>query len=230
MAGIHYIFHLAAAYREAGLPDGVYRKVHVESTRLFAIEAKKNKDFKRFIHISTVGVHGHIEHPPANEDAPFSPGDIYQKTKAEAEEWLRKFATESQLPYTIIRPAAIYGPGDKRLLKLFKMAAMPYFIVIGNGKTLYHLVHVDDLTDAIILAAVHPSAVCETFICGSPQPKTIEEIGKIISDALNKPFRPVHLPVTPFFMLADICEMISKLLRIKPIICLLYTSPSPRDS
>ena len=120
---VQYVFHLAAAYREAKYGDEMYEKVHTTSTRLLANAVLKNKDFRRFVHVSTVGVHGHIANPPADENYPFHPGDIYQETKAEAELWLRRFALENKLPFTIIRPAAIYGPGDTRLLKFFRMAA-----------------------------------------------------------------------------------------------------------
>ena len=152
-ANVHYIFHVAAAFREAGIPDEEYRRVHVESTKLLAAAASKNPDFRRFIHVSTMGVHGHIENPPGNEESPFSPGDIYQVTKAEAELWLHDFASGNNLPYTVIRPTGIYGPGDRRLFKVFKLAAQPFFPILGKGKCLYHLIHVDDLTDAMLAAA-----------------------------------------------------------------------------
>jgi len=218
VSGVEYIFHVAAAYREAGLPDDTYRQVHVESTRLLAESALNSASFKRFVHISTVGVHGHVDNPPADENSPFNPGDIYQQTKAEAEMWLHSFAAKNKLPYTVIRPAAIYGPGDKRLLKLFKMAVMPLCIILGDGKTLYHLVHVEDLTDAILLAAVHPLANGEAFICGSPSATTIEGICRVVANTLNKPFRPVHLPAAPFFWLAAMVESASKLLKIEPFL------------
>jgi nucleoside-diphosphate-sugar epimerase len=131
VAGVQYIFHAATAYRVSGLPEDEHRRVHETSTQLLAEAALQQPDFKRFVHISTVGVHGHVENPPANEQTPFNPGDMYQKTKAEAELWLHAFAREKQLPYSVIRPAAIYGPGDRRLLKIFKLAIKPVFILLG---------------------------------------------------------------------------------------------------
>ena len=50
-AGVKYIFHVAAAYRQAGLADDAYRQVHIESTRRLAESAMKNPGFKRFIHV-----------------------------------------------------------------------------------------------------------------------------------------------------------------------------------
>jgi nucleoside-diphosphate-sugar epimerase len=215
-AGVQYIFHVAAAFRVSGIPDSAYRDVHVTSTRLLAAAALAQPDFKRFIHVSTVGVHGHIEQPPANEDTPFHPGDIYQKTKAEAETWLHAFAAEQELPYTVIRPAAIYGPGDTRLLKLFKMALRPVFILLGNGKCLYHLIHVEDLVGAMIRAATEPRALGEAFICGNPQSMTLEGIGRIAAETLGHTVRVVRLPAWPVFVLADLCEAVCRPLHLKP--------------
>jgi dihydroflavonol-4-reductase len=215
-AGVDYVFHLAAAYRQSGLSDEAYRRVHVLSTRLLAEAVLANPGFKRFVHISTVGVHGHIEHPPADETAPFAPGDIYQQTKAEAETWLHAFAQSRGLPYTVIRPAAIYGPGDRRLLKVFKMALWPVFPLLGYGHHLYHLVHVEDLAQGMILAAVHPAAVGEVFICGNPEAVTLEELGRIVAESFGRKCRPVRIPAWPFFLAAYLCEAVCRPLGIAP--------------
>lgn len=217
MDGVEYLLHIAAAYREARHGDQFYRDVHVTSTRLLAEAALRQPVFKRFVHVSTVGVHGHIENPPANEDTPFGPGDIYQETKAEAELWLRDFAPRHGLSFSVLRPAAIYGPGDKRLLKLFRMAAKPVFTLLGNGRCLYHLIHVEDLSSAIIAAAVHPAANGGIFIVGNPEPMSLIDIGRTIAAALGRNgLKVVRLPVWPFFALGAVCEAVCKPLGIEP--------------
>ena len=211
VAGVEIIFHVAAAYREAGITNDMYSKVHVESTKLLAQAALKNPGFKRFVHVSTVGVHGHIENPPANEEYPFSPGDVYQQTKLEAELWLRDFAPKHGLSFTVIRPAAIYGPGDKRLLKIFKMAAWPLIPVLGSARgQLYHLIHVDDLTEIFILAAVHPQAVGEVFIGGDPAALALTDILRIISSEYGRKARIVRIPAWPFFWAAAVYEAVCR--------------------
>ncbi len=213
---VEYIFHIAAAYREAKHPDDYYRKVHLTSTQLLAKYALQNTNFKRFIHCSTVGVLGHIKNPPANEETPLNPGDIYQKTKAEAEVWLKRFAAENNLPYVIIRPAAIYGPGDKRLLKFFKMASKRIMILPGFTRGLYHLIHVDDLTNVLLLSATHPNALNQTFICGNPEASSLEKIARNVAKALNRKLFIIRVPVTPLFLLADICEWLCKKINVEP--------------
>jgi len=107
LAGQQYVFHVAAAFREAKSTEQDYWNVHVGSTQIVAREVINNPDFKRYIHVSTIGVHGHIEGPPATEEYRFAPGDGYQRTKLQAEEWLNDLASKNPIEYTIIRPAAI---------------------------------------------------------------------------------------------------------------------------
>jgi nucleoside-diphosphate-sugar epimerase len=214
--GVHYIFHVAAAYRNAEISDSVYERVNVESTKLLAGAAARLPSFKRFVHVSTVGVLGHIERPPADETAPYNPGDIYQRTKAEAERWLLEFAGEHALPFVVVRPAAIYGPGDRRLLKVFRMARLPIVPLIGWTRGFYHLIHVEDLAEFMIYAAENPSAAGQVFICGNPSATTIKGIVEAVAARLGK--RPffLRLPAWPFFLTAAICEIACKPLRIEP--------------
>lgn len=214
--GVTYIFHVAAAFREARYQDEMYTKVHVTSTHLLARAALRNPGFQRFIHVSTVGVLGHIEHPPADETTPMHPGDIYQRTKAEAETWLIDYARANHLPFTVIRPAAIYGPGDTRLLKFFRMAARPWMIMLGHSPGLYHLIHVDDLTNVIVLSATHPAALGEVFICGNPECITLERMARIVARALGRNLRVIRLPAAPFFWAADLCEAVCRRLGVEP--------------
>jgi nucleoside-diphosphate-sugar epimerase len=215
--GVNYIFHVAAAYRDPTITDETYRQVHVVSTKLLAKAVTGSSDFRRFVHVSTVGVHGHIDQPPASEEYRFSPGDIYQATKAEGELWLREYAATNRLPYAVVRPAAIYGPGDRRLLKLFKLSTKRFFPMFGKGKGLYHLIHVDDLTDIFITAAFHPDAAGEAFIAGNPAPSSLREIATTVSSELGgRSVRFVRLPAWPLFAAAVACEALCKPFGIAP--------------
>lgn len=216
LQGKQYVFNVAAAFREAKSTYQDYWNVHVKSTQIIAQEVIKNPDFKRFVQISTFGVHGHIVNPPATEETEYAPGDDYQKTKLEAELWLNDFAADHDLNYTIIRPAAIYGPGDKRLLKLFKMAKKSYFPLLGKGKCMYHLVHVDDLTNTFLIAATHPAAQGDTFVCGGLEAIPIAGIAKIIADHFKVKSKVIRLPIGPFFLAGDICELLCKPFKIEP--------------
>jgi nucleoside-diphosphate-sugar epimerase len=214
--GVEYVFHLAAAYRTAGRPDDYYRRVHLDSTQALARAVLGRPEFQRFVHVSTIGVHGHIEGPPGDESTPFDPGDVYQATKADAEQWLARFAGERALPFVILRPCAIYGPGDRRLLKLFRMAARGFFVALGPKDTLYHLIHVEDLVDIICLAAVHDAADGQVFIAGNPDALPMSRIVGIIGRTLDRQVRVVRLPVMPVYWLAAACEWVCGRLGLEP--------------
>jgi nucleoside-diphosphate-sugar epimerase len=214
--GAQYIVHAAAAYRTAAVRDEVYGLVHVRSTQLLAEAASRTPGFRRLVHVSTIGVHGHIDRPPADERSPFAPGDPYQSTKAEAEQWLARAAPALGIDFAIVRPCAIYGPGDTRLLKVFRMASRGFFVVLGTGRTLYHLIHVEDLAAILERAAVHPAASGEAFIAGADVPIRMDDMARAIGRTLGRRVRIVRLPAAPVFLLAGACEALCRPLGIEP--------------
>lgn len=216
--GVHYVFHLAACFRDPGAADEEYENVHVKSTQLLAKAALQQPDFKRFIHTSTIGVHGHIANSPASETAPYNPGDLYQVTKLEGELWIRDFADQRGLPLVVIRPAAIMGPSDRRLLKLFKFAKYRFFPLLDGHNTRYHLIHVEDLTDCMLLSAHHPAAEGEVFICGNAESTSVVEMLTQIGDILDTTVRFIHVPSRPLFVLADAIEWIADRLDVEPVL------------
>ena len=135
--GCDVVYHLAAVYREARHPDEYFRKINVGGTRNI-IHAVESGHVGRLVHCSTVGVHGNIKTVPADENAPYDPGDIYQQTKLEGALLVRQ-RIESDLPGVIFRPFGIYGPGDWRFLKLFKAVDRGVFRMIGPGSIFYHM-------------------------------------------------------------------------------------------
>jgi nucleoside-diphosphate-sugar epimerase len=215
MRGRQVVHHLAAAFREAGIPDRRYREVHVDGTRLL-LEAARAEDVRRFVHCSTIGVHGHIDNPPADETTRFAPGDIYQETKLEGEQLAIEFHRRHEYPVTVARPATIYGPGDLRLLKLFKMIALRRFVVLGSGEVTLHMVYVDDLVRGLRLLADKPEAIGEVFILGGNEYRPLNDIFAIIADAVSAPPPRIHLPVWPVYMLGAVMEKVCIPLKIEP--------------
>jgi len=216
MLGVQYVMHMASSFRETYRSFQEQYNVHVASTQLLADAASRQPGFRRFIHVSTIGVHGHIEEPPADENYRFEPGDAYQQTKLEAEKWIRAYGRERGLPVTVVRPAGIYGPGDKRLLKLFKMAARPVVPLIGQGRCLFHLIHVEDLVDGFLTVAEHPAALQDVFICGDPAPVTLMDIVQTAGAVYGVRNRFIRIPVAPVMAAAVVCERLCVPLRIQP--------------
>ena len=123
VSGVDVVYHIAAIYRQAGIPDDDLPRRQRDGRAASIVEAAAAAGVRRVVHCSTVGVHGDVEHPPANEDAPLKPGDIYQETKLEGEQLAREAGARLGIEVTIARPTGIYGPGDRRLLKLFRGVA-----------------------------------------------------------------------------------------------------------
>lgn len=209
------VIHVAAVYRTAGHPDAYYREVNVGGTERL-LEAAAAAGVQRFVHTSTVGVHGDVEHPPADEGAPIAPGDIYQATKAEAEALALEFHRKRGLPVTVIRPGAIYGPGETRLLKLFRAIARGRYAIVGSGRAYYHPVFVDDLVDAYLLALTRREAVGEAFIVAGPDYVTQRELAELIARHTGGRLLPFHVPVGPVRLAAALCEAVCVPLGIDP--------------
>jgi dihydroflavonol-4-reductase len=109
VAGVEVVYHIAAIYRQAGVSSDTYRAVNATAVGDL-VDAAARAGVRRVVHCSTVGVHGDIEHPPANEDAPLKPGDIYQVTKLEGERLAREAAQRTGVAVTIVRPPAFTAP------------------------------------------------------------------------------------------------------------------------
>lgn len=215
MKGVDVVQHLAAAFRELNVDDSYYREVNVGGTRI-VLEAALREGVKKFIYCSTCGVHGNVDHPPAGEDAPIQPADYYQQTKYEAEPVALEYVQKG-LPVVILRPAAIYGPGDpERFFMIFKRVAKGKFPMFGSGKTLYHPVYIDNLVDAHILAMAPGAGVGEAYLIADEHYYPIEEIVKGVARALKVDVKIPHYPVWPVVVVGHICEKICKPFKVTP--------------
>jgi nucleoside-diphosphate-sugar epimerase len=188
--------HVAAVYRTAGHPDSYYRDVNVGGTERL-LEAAARQGVRRFVHTSTVGVHGHVENPPADETAPFAPGDIYQATKAEAETLALDFHRRRGVPVAVVRPGAIYGPGETRFLKLFRAIARGRYAIVGSGRSFYHPVYIDDL------------------VCG-PSYVTQAELAALVARHTGGSVLPFRIPARPIQWAGDLVEAICVPLGLEP--------------
>jgi dihydroflavonol-4-reductase len=213
--GVEVVYHIAAMYRQAGLGDEVYRAVNATAVA-DVVEAAARAGVRRVVHCSTVGVHGDVQHPPANEDAPLKPGDIYQVTKLEGERLARDTGSRLGVEVTIVRPTGIYGPGDRRLLKLFRGVARRRWITLGDGKIYYHLTFIDDLVDGFRLCGTHAAAANRTYILAGGEVTTLNDLVGLVADVAGVATPTRHLPVWPFWVAGAACEAMCAPFGIEP--------------
>lgn len=211
---IDTVFHLAAAYRTEHADQDEFWRVNVTATRNL-LEAATSARVKRFIHCSTVGVQGGIDHPPADENYRMRPGDHYQRTKTEGELLARRYFAGG-LSGVVVRPVGIYGPGDTRFLKLFQPINRGYFVMIGSGKTLYHMTFINDLIAGFILCGRHPAAAGEVLTLGGETYTTIAELAGLIADTLGKPRPRWKIPFGPVYAASVVCEKTCRFIGIAP--------------
>jgi nucleoside-diphosphate-sugar epimerase len=215
LEGVEGIFHLAAAFRQINATKKTYWNVNVEGTRILCEEALK-KSLKKFVYCSTQGVHGDIKNPPGDEDSPIVPVDYYQYTKYEGEKVVREF-TAKGLKSVIIRPTAIYGPGDpERFFYLFRFAKKGKFYMFGNGKALYHPVYIDNLNDGFYAAWESSRIDAEIYLIADQQYFTIKELVKKVGQSMGIKVKFIQLPFLPLYAAACLCEFICMPFKISP--------------
>jgi dihydroflavonol-4-reductase len=203
--GCEVIYHIAATYREAGQGERAYTRVNVDGTR-HVLDAALGAGARRVVHCSTGGVHGHIEHPPANEDAPLAPGDVYQRTKLEAEQLVAAFGASRGLEIVVARPIGIYGPGDLRFLKMFRGLARGRFPMLGRGEVFYHLTYIDDLVRGFQLCGEVPRAAGRTYMLAGPEYTTLNELVSLVASELRVTPPKVKWPIWPVWLAGALCE------------------------
>jgi nucleoside-diphosphate-sugar epimerase len=208
------IFHVAAAYRTEHADENEFWQVNVEATR-HMLDAAKKFGVGRFVHTSTVGVQGDIKEPPADEDYRFEPGDHYQDSKLKGELLARDYFAQG-LPGVVVRPVGIYGPGDTRFLKLFKAVNSNKFIMIGSGKTLYHMTYIDDLVQGFVLASQKEGVNGEVFTIAGEKYTTISELVNLVADVLGKAHPKLKIPFAPVYAASVICDKVCKTINVQP--------------
>jgi len=202
--GADTVFHVAAMYRSEAPPEEFFR-VNTGSTRDL-LAAARAAGVRRFVHVSTAGVHGHVERTPGDENSPFDPRDHYQESKLAAEVACNEAIAAGGLEVAIVRPCGIYGPGDTRMLKMFRMVAARTFFFVGDGRPNFHPVYIDDLVDGMLRAASVPEAAGETFILGGPRYMPLTDYVAAAARSVGAPVPRLRLPYKPLDLAARLCE------------------------
>jgi nucleoside-diphosphate-sugar epimerase len=211
--GCDAVIHLAAAQHESNVADDYFFDVNVTGTRTL-IEAAKLSGVRRFVYGSTIGVYGEYSGQPLDENTPPRPMNVYGRSKLQAEAVVKSYAPE--LETCIVRISETYGPGDFRLLKLFRALDRGRFLIIGTGLNRRQAIYVDDLVRGLLLTAVSPAAVGETFVMAGQETMTTRQMVEQVANALGRRAPRWRAPLWPFLAAAVALERTLTPLGVSP--------------
>jgi 2-alkyl-3-oxoalkanoate reductase len=215
MRGVEVVQHAAAAFRDLTVSRDYYREVNVEGTRN-VLDAAVREGVRKFIYCSTCGVHGNVDHPPGGEDAPIQPADYYQQTKYDAEPIVLDYCSRG-LKSTILRPAAIFGPGDPgRFYLIFKQLSKGWFPMFGDGQVFYHPLYIDNFLDALVLSMEEDAGLGQAYLIADAEYTTIEDLVRRAANAMGQEFEFRKYPVWPVVAAGYVVEALCKPLKINP--------------
>ncbi len=213
MRGVDGVFHLAAMM---GLwrPMADYRAVNVTGAENVC-RAAMAAGVKRLIHISSAMVYNLAIGRPVTEDDPLMPLDEpYCLTKAEGDRLVQHMIAEQQLPAVIIRPATIFGPGDRlNFGRIADRLRAGKGLLIGSGHNAVPFVYVTDVVQGLLLALDHSRAVGQAYNIGNDQPLTQEELLRAVAKELGVAPPRLHVPYYPLYAAAGAAERLATLSR-----------------
>ncbi len=176
------VFHVAGVTKGRTYADFARGNVMPTKNLLRALEAE-HPDVDRFVHVSSLAAYGPAEPgKPLCEHDPRRPIEHYGISKLESEQVVE----DAEVPWTIVRPSGVYGPGDVDYLELFKAASRRVNLFFGNKKRWFSAIYVDDCVRAILEASSHPETAGRGYFLSDGRPTTWERFQNAIVDTIGK--------------------------------------------
>jgi nucleoside-diphosphate-sugar epimerase len=222
--GARILVHAAAALPIRGSRRAI-RSVNVDGT-LTLLAAAAEAGVRRVVFISSTAVYGVPDKHPIEEDDPLDGVGHYGESKIQAEEVCRAFMRRG-LDCVILRPKTFIGPERLGVFEiLFDWIREGRRIyMVGNGSNRYQLLAVEDLVDAVMLAASKRAARCQTLNIGAKEFGTVRSDLQALIDHAGSSSRLTPLPVRP----AELALRTLELARLSPLVEWHYKTAS-RDS
>lgn len=166
--GAVVIFHLAAGRGEKSYSDAFMNSV--VTTRNLLEAAVHQNCLKRFVNISSFSVYSNKRKPRGRlldetcpvEEHPVSRGEAYCFAKVEQDEIVAEYGKRLGIPYVIVRPGQVYGPGNEGITARVGINTFGIFLHLG-GSNAIPLTYVDNCVEAIALAGLKKGIDGETF-------------------------------------------------------------------
>jgi nucleoside-diphosphate-sugar epimerase len=190
LSDVEYIFHVAGITKAKRSQE--YFRANAESTKnLLTAAVHSGAPLKRFVLVSSLAAVGpSLDGVPVDELTPYHPITAYGKSKMAAEQYCH--AVLDQIPITIIRPPAVYGPRDRDIYALFKLISHSIRPIMGSRKA--SLIYVRDLVEGIVMAAEHAATTGKTYFLADDRVYDWNLLGVLIANALGKRTVAVRIP------------------------------------
>ena len=208
------IYHLAAgtglkAFSEAYLNS-------VVTTRNLLDAALENDALRRFVNVSSFAVYTNRNKPmrcvldescPVEED-PNSRSEAYCFAKVKQDELVIEYGTKRNLPYVILRPGNIYGPGKKSIPGRVGIDSFGLYLHLGGSNPL-PLTYVDNCAEAIVLAGLVPGIEGEVFNIVDDNLPSSRRYLRLYKKNVKR-FRSIYVPHALSYLFCWIWEICSK--------------------
>lgn len=216
--GVTHVFHLAGVVRGTSLAS--FRRGNVLPTEalLGALAQRGPPSLRRVVHVSSQAAAGPAPalDRPTEEGAAPAPVEMYGRSKAEAEEVVRRYSRS--IPCTVIRPPAVFGPGDAAFLALFRMLRWNVSLHPGTRDKYVSLIYVDDLVQGMIDAARAPAAEGGTYFLGPPEPVQWREIHRAAAAAAGRRPLEADVPALALGLAGKVGDVVGRLTGRVPLL------------
>jgi nucleoside-diphosphate-sugar epimerase len=192
------IVHLAAvAHANRSNKDPYSTFDHSLRTLENALDVSRGIGVKRFVYLSSSMVYGNFKTETVDEEHPLNPIGIYGALKLSGEKIVIAYQQVFGLPYTIIRPSALYGARcvSRRVGQIYIEAALKgaTLRIDGDGAERIDFTYIDDLVDGICRAIASPGAENDIFNLTNGASRSIKEL----VDVLRKEFPDIKTENVP---------------------------------
>jgi nucleoside-diphosphate-sugar epimerase len=184
------VYHVAAL--TGAIDEAAFTRANRDGTQNLVDAIRASGRGPRLVLVSSMAAGGPARagHPVAG-DEPAGPVTMYGRSKLASEQVVRA----SGLPFVVVRPPTVYGPGDTdNFPALFRIASLGIAPVFGTGAMELSLVYVTDLADGLVLAGTTPAIEGRTFYVNHPEVVTSAELVRRIGRAVGKSVRVLPLP------------------------------------
>ncbi len=197
---VQAVVHLAARVHvmeeRTSDPLAEYRRTNTQGTiRLASMAAQAG--VHRFVYMSTIKVNGEeTAGAPFREEDPTRPSDPYSVSKWEAEQGLRRIASETGMEVVIVRPPLVYGPGvGGNFLAMLKWIERGIPLPLANVRNQRSLIGLRNLVSLVLLCLSHPAAAGEVFLVADGEDVSTPDLLRRMAHALGRKPRLFPLPV-----------------------------------